>query len=135
MLNGSSVSADNDCVTISGCIVTITCAGTYNISGTLTNGQIIVKKKDEGVVRLILNGVNIICSNNAPIFVKKSPKTVIILPDSTKNYLADGSSYNIYTGGTSTGTYTNGIYTGGNYSGGTLKKSFTVSSSVTSVSF
>jgi trimeric autotransporter adhesin len=49
--------------------------------------------------------------------------------------LKNGSSYNIYTGGSSTGTYTNGIYVGGSYSGGTKKSSFTVSKTVTSVSF
>jgi hypothetical protein len=36
--------------------------------------------------------------------------------------LKNGSSYSIYTGGTSTGTNKNGVYSGGNYSGGTLKK-------------
>lgn len=36
--------------------------------------------------------------------------------------LKSGSSYSIYTGGTSTGTYSNGIYVGGSYSGGTLKR-------------
>jgi hypothetical protein len=49
--------------------------------------------------------------------------------------LKSGSTYSIYTGGTSTGTNSNGLYTGGTYSGGTLKKSFTVSGKVTSVSF
>jgi trimeric autotransporter adhesin len=49
--------------------------------------------------------------------------------------LKSGSSYNIYTGGSSTGTYTNGLYVGGAYSGGTLKKNFSVSSKVTTVSF
>jgi hypothetical protein len=49
--------------------------------------------------------------------------------------LKSGSSYSIYTGGTSTGTYTNGLYVDGTYSGGTLRKTFTVSGKVTSVSF
>lgn len=49
--------------------------------------------------------------------------------------LKSGSTYSIYTGGTSTGTNTNGLYNGGTYSGGTFKKSFTVSSKVTSVTF
>jgi trimeric autotransporter adhesin len=46
-----------------------------------------------------------------------------------------GSSYSIYTGGSSTGINSNGLYTGGVYSGGTLKKTFTVSAKVSSVSF
>jgi len=49
--------------------------------------------------------------------------------------LKSGSTYYIYTGGTSTGTNTNGLYSGGTYSGGTQKKSFTVSGKVTTVSF
>lgn len=49
--------------------------------------------------------------------------------------LGSGTSCTIYLGGTSTGTVSNGLYTGGTYSGGTLKKSFTISSKVTTVSF
>lgn len=49
--------------------------------------------------------------------------------------LTSGSSYSIYTGGSSTGTLTDGIYTAGIYSGGTLKKTFTISSKISSVSF
>jgi trimeric autotransporter adhesin len=48
--------------------------------------------------------------------------------------LASSTSYSIYTGGSSTGTNTNGLYTGGTYTAGTLKKTFTVSSFLSSVS-
>jgi hypothetical protein len=49
--------------------------------------------------------------------------------------LKSGSSYSIYTGGTSTGINKSGLYTGGTYTGGTLKKTFTISSKLTSFSF
>lgn len=49
--------------------------------------------------------------------------------------LLNGGSYSIYTGGSSTGTNNNGLYTGGTYSGGTLKKTFTISNIITSVTF
>ncbi|MFH0843237.1 MAG: carbohydrate-binding domain-containing protein [Bacteroidota bacterium] len=49
--------------------------------------------------------------------------------------LKSGSSCSIYTGGTSTGTNINGLFTDGTYSGGTLKKTFTISSRITSVTF
>ena len=45
------------------------------------------------------------------------------------------TTYNIYTGGSSTGTNIDGYYVGGTYTKGTLKKSFTLSSKVTAVSF
>jgi len=44
-------------------------------------------------------------------------------------------TYTIYTGGSSSGTAKDGLYTGGKYTAGTSKKSFTISSKVTSVSF
>jgi len=45
--------------------------------------------------------------------------------------LVKGSTYDIYIGGTSTGTPNNGLYTDGSYTAGTKYASFTVSSSVT----
>ncbi|MDP4277658.1 MAG: carbohydrate-binding domain-containing protein, partial [Bacteroidota bacterium] len=49
--------------------------------------------------------------------------------------LKSGSSYTLYTGGSTTGTSMNGLYKGGVYTPGTVKKTFTISSKVTSVSF
>lgn len=49
--------------------------------------------------------------------------------------LVNGTSYKVYTGGTSTGTLHNGLYTGGTYSGGTLKKTFILTSIVQTVTF
>jgi trimeric autotransporter adhesin len=48
--------------------------------------------------------------------------------------LVGSSTYNIYTGGSCSGTRNNGLYSSGSYSGGTLKKSFAISSRVTNVS-
>jgi len=53
----------------------------------------------------------------------------------SSNALTNGGTYSIYTGGTCTGTVSNGLYTGGVYSGGTLKKTFTINSMVTTVTF
>jgi hypothetical protein len=47
--------------------------------------------------------------------------------------LEKGVSYNVYLGGSSTGTVTDGVCSGGTYSGGTLTASLTISSTVTSV--
>lgn len=47
--------------------------------------------------------------------------------------LLNGETYEIYLGGSSTGTATNGLYEGGVYSGGTAYSNFTISSMVTQV--
>lgn len=50
--------------------------------------------------------------------------------------LKTGTSYSIYTGGTYTGgTVVDGVCNGGTYAGGTLKKTFTITSKSTTISF
>jgi hypothetical protein len=93
VLNGSSITASSDNVTVDGTKVTINSAGTYKITGTLTNGQLVVNTKDEQLVRLILSGTNITCSNSSPVYIKSGVKTMVVLDDNTENYLTDGTSY------------------------------------------
>lgn len=45
--------------------------------------------------------------------------------------LEEGSTYIVYSGGSSTGTVTDGLYSDGTYTGGTQIASFTISSIVT----
>lgn len=93
VLNNNSITVSGEGATASGSILTITSAGTYSISGTLSDGQIIVDSDDDEIVRLILNGVDIYCSNNAPIYVQSAEKTMIVLANETNNSISDGTSY------------------------------------------
>lgn len=47
--------------------------------------------------------------------------------------LVSGQTYSVYTGGSSTGSEVGGLYTGGTYSGGTLRKTTSLSETVTSI--
>ena len=87
------ISGDIDNVNIEECVITINAGGTYNFSGTLEEGQIIVDSSDDKKVNIVLNGVNISCSDSAPIYVKKADKTTITLSEGTENYISDGESY------------------------------------------
>jgi hypothetical protein len=92
-LNTDSISVDNENGTrIAGTKLTITSAGTYSVSGTLEDGQIVVDTNDEETVKLILNGVNISSTTNAPVYVEDAQKTVIVLADNTENYLIDNEN-------------------------------------------
>ncbi len=92
-LNGSSASASGTSgVTISGTTITITDAGNYSFTGTLSGGQIIVNA-DGALVRLILSGASITSSTNAPVFIKKAEKVILVLAEGTSNTLTDVSSY------------------------------------------
>ncbi len=93
VLSGNSISAGAAGVSVVGTRATITSAGTYGISGSLEDGQIIVDTADGETVRLVLNGVDIRSSTSAPIYVRNAEKAIIILADDTENHLADGESY------------------------------------------
>lgn len=90
---GNSITVDGEGASVENNKITITLAGTYSIKGTLADGQIIVNAGDEDKVYIILNGVNITCSNSAPIYVKNAKKTIISLDDNTENYVKDGETY------------------------------------------
>lgn len=91
-LNGDSVTADDKNVEVDGSKVTITGAGTYVLSGTISDGQIVVDSDDKDSVRLVLNGAEITCSNSSAIWVKAGD-TIITPADGTENTLTDGAEY------------------------------------------
>lgn len=88
-LDGGSISVDGSGATVDGSLVTITSSGTYDISGTLDDGQIIVDTKDEETVVLVLSGAEIASSTSAPIYVLNADKTVITLADGADNSVTD----------------------------------------------
>ena len=66
---GTSTDATNSNIEISN-IININSAGTYEFSGTLTDGQISVNANNiVGEVRIVLNNVNITCKNSPAICV------------------------------------------------------------------
>lgn len=90
---GDKITVTGEGATVENNKLTITAAGTYSIKGTLTDGQIIVNAGDNDKVYIILNGVNITYSNNAPIYVKNAKKAIISLADNTENSIKDGEKY------------------------------------------
>jgi len=92
-LNGSSITVSGSGANASGSTLTITSAGNYSISGSLSNGKIVVNTSDNDIVRLILNGVTVACSNSAPLYISKADKVLVYLTENTVNTFTDGSSY------------------------------------------
>lgn len=90
---GATISADSNDVTIDGTTATITAAGTYRISGTLDDGQILVDAGDGALVQLILDGVDITNADGAAIAVLSAEVAVVVLAEGTDNTLTDGPVY------------------------------------------
>lgn len=91
-LNSTSIDYSGIGGTVSGTTFTITKAGTFSFSGSLTDGQIVVNAHN-CTVRIILKGVNVNCSNSAAIYIKDADKVIITLQEGTVNTLSDGASY------------------------------------------
>ncbi len=78
--------------------LTIKSAGTYVVSGTCTNGTIVVKKNVTGVT-LVLSGLTLTASATAPITVGKGSDVTIYAAPGTVNTLSDDKFNNddVYT--------------------------------------
>lgn len=94
-LKGDSITSGDAGVSVDGSRATITAVGTYILSGELTDGQIVVDTEDEGVVRLILDNVNLHSSSGPAILIQNAEKAMLILADDSQNELSDGSSYTL----------------------------------------
>lgn len=79
-------------VTVDGNVITITEEGTYILSGTLTEGQVIVDA-DNAKVQLVLDNADITCASSAAIYVKSADKTFITLAEDSENILMNTAEY------------------------------------------
>ena len=73
--------------------VVITNAGYYVVSGSLTDGYLSVDAYDSSKVFILLNGVEINCSDDACIRVEQADKVFLTLAEGSQNTLTSGSQY------------------------------------------
>ena len=92
-LKGTSGSCDSDTVNITDGTITITEEGTYILSGTMTEGMIIVDTEDSDKVQLVLDNANITCATSAAIYVKNADKVFITTAAGSENTLTNGGEY------------------------------------------
>lgn len=92
-LNGDSAACDSPSVQISGGIVTVTAEGTYMLSGSLTDGMLIVDAGDKDKVQLVLNGAGILSGSSAALYIRNADKVFVTLADGTENSLSNGGGF------------------------------------------
>lgn len=93
VLDGDSIRVDGDGATAKDNIVTISKGGTYVLSGTLSDGQIIVSADKQDTIRIVLNGVEMNCSTSSAIYCEQSKKVILILAEGTINTISDATTY------------------------------------------
>ena len=88
-LEGDIVETRGEGLAVDGNSVVIRKAGTYHVTGTMEDGQIVIETPDDEKVQLVLDGADITCSTSACILIRSADKVFITLADGTKNRLAD----------------------------------------------
>ncbi|SEJ42438.1 protein of unknown function [Arthrobacter sp. yr096] len=91
---GSKVTSSSSTgVAVDGNTVTISAAGTYRLSGSLADGQIVVAAGESDTVRIILDGVELGNSSGSPFVVKSADEAIVYLQDGSTNTLTDATTY------------------------------------------
>lgn len=92
-LKTDSASSSSDSVKISGTTITITEEATYLISGSLSDGMIIIDTEDTAKPHLIFNDVSINSKTSAALYVLEAEKVVVTLAPDTDNVLSNGGEF------------------------------------------
>lgn len=100
MLNRTDAAITGAGASFSGKNVSITAAGTYVLSGSTGDMSLIVDAAKTDVVRLILSGTDISCSDRPVLFAKTADKLILTVADGTENRLSDGSTHTLIEGET-----------------------------------
>ena len=91
-LSDGASTADSDSVVIDGDTITITEEGTYILSGSLTNGQIVVEAEN-AKVQLVLDNADISCETSAAIYVKAADKVFITTTEGSTNTVCTSGEF------------------------------------------
>lgn len=91
--SSSGITSSSDSVSVSGNTVTIKSEGTYIITGSTSNGQIVVDADNKTKVQLVLKNASITCDSSAPLYVKQADKVFITTAKDTQNTLASKGEY------------------------------------------
>lgn len=92
-LSGKTAACNSSNVQIEDGLVTIKAAGVYVLSGTLTDGTIVVDAGDDDKVQLVFDGVSITAADYAAIYAKNADKVFVTLAEGAENSLTVSGDY------------------------------------------
>lgn len=93
-LADNNSSCESDAVSITENTITIKDEGTYILSGSLSDGMVIVEAEDTDKVQIVLNGASISNDQSAALYVRSADKVFVTTVSGTENTLEhSGSSY------------------------------------------
>jgi len=92
-LSDRGSTASDESVLIRGSTVTVTQAGTYRISGELSDGQIVVDADESAKVKLILDGADISKNGSAAVYAVSADKVILSSAEGSVNSLSSTGEF------------------------------------------
>lgn len=92
-LSDEGSTADGSGVTVAENIITITQAGTYRLTGTLTQGQVRVSVGEVDKVQLVLDGASVANEAHAALYILSGDKVFVTLAEGSENALASSGEF------------------------------------------
>lgn len=94
-LSGDTAAVSGKGASVSDSVITISSEGVYLVTGTLSDGQIIVNAAKTDKIQIVLKDANIHCKTNASIYIKQADKVFLTLADGSENTLTDAQEYTL----------------------------------------
>lgn len=91
--DGDTITTTSDGVAVDGSTATITQEGTYILSGSLTDGTLLIDAPDTAKIQLVLDGVDLHSESYAPLYIREADKVFITLAPGSENTLSNSGSY------------------------------------------
>lgn len=96
-LSDNKTTIEGKGVKIVGNTITINSAGTYYITGSISDGNIVVDAGKNNEVQLVLDNASITSKQTAPINGISASKLTITLADNSENNITDSDTYTTFT--------------------------------------
>lgn len=91
--SGNAATVTGSGASVSGGTVTIKSGGVYAVTGTASDGMLIIDASDTATVKIVLNNADILSKSSSAIYVKNAKKVILNAATGTVNTLTDGSTY------------------------------------------
>lgn len=86
---------DGEGVTVDGDTVTITKEGVYRLTGSLSNGQVVVELPDTDKAQLVLDNVTVSCDGNAALYIVEADKVFLTTTADSENSFHTTGKFNV----------------------------------------
>lgn len=93
MLSDEGIQIEGAGAVAEGGVVTLGQSGTYVVSGSLSQGQMVVDAADEDKLQVVMAGASIHNENGPALYINNADKCFITLASGTDNTLSDGAAY------------------------------------------